>query len=122
MTTTKKDLLIGIVGPCSSGKSTLLAGLIKHKIHARNIAQEHSFVKDMWQRLTNPDLLIYLYVSYPIAQNRRKLNWNLADFEEQLHRLRNARENADFFLDTDLLTPEEVLEEILHFIKENSHA
>lgn len=122
MTTIRKGLLIGIVGPCSSGKSTLAAGLKKHKVRARNIAQEHSFVKDMWQRLTNPDLLIYLQVSYPIAQNRRNLNWNLADFEEQVHRLRNARENADFFLDTNLLSLEEVLEEVLRFIEESSHA
>ena len=122
MTTTKKDLLIGIVGPCSSGKSTLAAGLKTHKIRARNIAQEHSHVKDMWKRLTNPDLLIFLQVSYPVAQIRRKLNWNIADYEEQGHRLRYARIKADYFLDTDLLTPEEVLKEILHFIEEITHA
>jgi len=93
-----------------------------HKIHARNIAQEHSHVKDMWKRLTNPDLLIFLQVSYPVAQIRRKLNWNISDFEEQGRRLRNALEKADFILDTDLLSPEEVLEEILHFIEESTHA
>ena len=122
MTTTKKELLIGIVGPCSSGKSTLVAGLKKHRVHARNIAQEHSYVKDMWQRLTDPDLLIFLQVSYRIAQIRRKLNWNLADYKEQGHRLRHARKKADFYLDTDLLTLKEVLEDVLHFIEESSHA
>ncbi|MBC8335804.1 MAG: hypothetical protein ISR59_06295 [Anaerolineales bacterium] len=122
MTNTKKELLIGIVGPCSSGKSTLVAGLKKHMVHARNIAQEHSYVKDMWRRLINPDLLIFLQVSYPIAQIRRKLNWNLADYEEQGHRLRHARKLADFYLDTDLLTPKEVLEAALDFIKESSDA
>ncbi len=122
MTNTKKELLIGIVGPCSSGKSTLVAGLKKHRVHARNIAQEHSYVRDMWQRLTNPDLLIFLQVSYPIAQIRRKLNWNLAEYEEQGHRLSHARKMADLYLDTDLLTPKEVLEAALHFIEESSRA
>jgi len=122
MTTIKENLSIGIAGPCSSGKSTLVAGLKKHHIHARSIAQEHSYVKDMWRRITNPDLLIFLQVSYPIAQLRRKLNWNISEYEQQRHRLRNARKNADFLLNTDLLTPEEVLEETMLFIKEASNA
>ena len=59
MTATNQRLLIGIVGPCAAGKSTLVADLAKHGYRTRHIAQEHSHVKDMWQRLTNPDLLIF---------------------------------------------------------------
>ncbi len=72
----------------------------------------------MWHRLTNPDLLLFLQVSYPIAQERRKLNWNYAEYKEQKYRLRDAHQHADFYLDTDSLTPEEVLTEVLEFIKE----
>ena len=122
MTTDRKKLLSGIVGPCSAGKSTLVAGLEKRGVFARNIAQEHSYVKDMWQRLTNPDILIYLDVSYHVAQTRRKLNWNTGEYETQKHRLRNARKHADLYLQTDALSPEEVLSQVLDFLKEFSDA
>ncbi len=117
MTITKNIFVIGVVGPCSSGKSTLVAGLVKHGIYARNIAQEHSFVKDMWRRLTNPDILIFLDVSYSIAQERRKLNWNTEEYKEQKHRLRDARQHANFYLDTNELSPEEVLGTVLTVLK-----
>ncbi len=117
MITNKKNLLIGIVGPCSAGKSTLAAGLKKRGLYARDIAQEHSYVKDMWRRLTNPDVLIFLDVSYPVAQMRRKLNWNTREYETQENRLRDARQYADFCLDTDELNPTEVLEKVIAFME-----
>lgn len=118
----RKKNLIGVVGPCSSGKSTLVAGLKKRGVSVRHIAQEHSYVKDMWQRLSNPDILIFLDVSYPVAQERRKLNWTTGEYEKQTHRLRHARQYADLYLDTDNLSPKEIQMEVLNFIKEISHA
>lgn len=120
MTTTRKTPLVGLVGPCSSGKSTLQNKLEERGIRVRHIAQEHSYVKDMWRRLSNPDILIYLHVSYAVAQSRRKLNWEIEEYEKQLRRLRHAREHADLYLDTDSLTPEEALEKALNFIQEVS--
>ncbi|MBT3314448.1 MAG: hypothetical protein HN390_07515 [Anaerolineae bacterium] len=114
----KKKPLIGVVGPCSSGKSTLVAGLKKRGVSVRQIAQEHSYVKDMWQRLSDPELLVFLNVSYPIAQERRKLSWTAGEYEKQTHRLRHARQHADLYLDTDKLTPEEILKKVLSFIVE----
>ncbi len=70
-----KKLLIGVVGPCAAGKSTLIAGLTRLGYRTRHIAQEHSYVKDMWQRLTNPDILVFLDASYPTTCQRRKLDW-----------------------------------------------
>ncbi len=58
--------LIGVVGPCAAGKTTLVSGLRQAGYEVRHIAQEHSYVADMWKRLTNPDILIYLHVSYPL--------------------------------------------------------
>jgi cytidylate kinase len=110
------DLKIGIVGPCAAGKSTLIAGLRLRGFQAKHIAQEHSYVKDMWRRLTNPDVLIYLDVSYPVSLRRRKLDWNEAEYQVQIDRLAHARQNADLIIDTDPLQPEEVVERVLRFI------
>ena len=109
--------LIGIVGPCGSGKSTLIAGLEKHGYRCRHIAQEHSYVKYMWQRITNPDVLIFLQCSFENSTSRRKLNWLPADHEEQLRRLSHAREHADLIIDTDSLNAEDVLAQALDFLK-----
>jgi thymidylate kinase len=109
--------LIGILGPCGAGKSTLLAGLERHGYHCRHIAQEHSHVPAMWQIITNPDALIYLHVSFEKATARRRLNWNRKDYDEQLSRLTHARLHADLFIDTDPLTPNEVLTLALDYLK-----
>lgn len=100
--------MIGIVGVCASGKSTLIKNLQHLGYSCRHIAQEHSYVKDMWQRLTNPDILIYLSVSYEKTLERRKLNWNRHEYQVQLDRLAHARENCDHMIDTDELNPDEV--------------
>jgi thymidylate kinase len=112
--------LIGVVGPDAAGKSTLIAGLTRLGYRTRHIAQEHSFVKDMWQRLTNPQILIFLDVSYTTSCHRRKLDWTEADWQEQQDRLSHARANADLYLDTDKLTAEEVLNRVVEFIKKGS--
>jgi cytidylate kinase len=110
-------ILVGIVGPCGSGKSTLIASLEARGYPCRHIAQEHSYVKDMWKRITNPDVLIFLQASFPVCTARRKLNWNEADFAEQQRRLSHALANADLIVDTDALTPDEVAARALEFLE-----
>jgi deoxyadenosine/deoxycytidine kinase len=109
--------LIGIVGPCGSGKSTLKAGLQKHGYICRHIAQEHSYVQAMWQKIAKPDLLIYLNASFPVSTARRKLNWQKKDHDEQLRRLNHARQHAHLLIDTDMLTPEQVLQKALDYLQ-----
>lgn len=113
--------LIGIVGPCGSGKSTLMEGLEKYGYRTRHIAQEHSYVRDMWKRITNPDLLVFLQASYPVASRRRNLIWSEAEYLEQQRRLAHARENADLFIDTDPLDPNQVLALTLGWIRHHRH-
>lgn len=110
-------MIIGVVGLCGAGKSSLVAGLKTEGFIVRHIAQEHSYVPDMWKRLTNPDILVYLDVSYENTIHRRKLDWTYAEYSEQLHRLRHARQFADLYLDTNLMRIDEVLNAALTFIK-----
>ena len=110
-------LLIGVVGPCASGKTTLTAGLKRLGYRSRHIAQEHSYVKDMWQRLTKPDLLIFIDASYPVTCQRRRLDWTEEEYAEQHRRLAHARQHADLYLNTDNLTVGEVLERVVQFIQ-----
>jgi deoxyadenosine/deoxycytidine kinase len=101
MDTTRRKLLIGIVGPCGAGKSSLVERLSPYYSCVRAIAQEHSYVPTMWQRLTNPDVLIYLDASYPVTVQRRKLNWTEAEYQIELERLAHARQHADITIQTD---------------------
>ena len=108
--------LIGVVGPCGSGKSTLVAGLEKNGYVCRHIAQEHSYVPDMWQLITQPGILIYLNASFAVSTARAKLNWLEKDHAEQLRRLSHARAHANLLIETDDLTPEGVLQRALDFL------
>jgi thymidylate kinase len=109
----KRSDLIGIVGPCSAGKSTLISKLGKKGYQCRHIAQEHSYVPNMWQEIVNPLVLIYLDVSYDVSMDRKPLNMSTHEFDEQRMRLEHARQHADIYLCTDLLNPGEVFEEVL---------
>jgi cytidylate kinase len=110
--------LVGVVGPCGSGKSTLITGLENNGYRCRHIAQEHSYVQTMWQKIARPDILIYLEASFPVSTSRRQLNWQKKDHDEQLRRLSHAREHASLFVDTDDLTAEQVLQKVLNYLKE----
>ena len=107
---------IGLVGICGSGKSTLAARLRKHGFTIRQIAQEHSQVPEMWKRISNPDLLIYLDVSYPVTMQRKNFTWKESEYLEQERRLTHAREHADLVIDTNHLSPQEIEQIVLEYI------
>jgi GTPase SAR1 family protein len=108
---------IGIVGPCACGKTTLIQGLAQHGYQAKHIVQEHSYVPGMWQLISKPDLLIFLDVTYEESMRRRVMDWTPDEYAEEQLRLRHARENADFYVQTDGLTPQEILNQVLYFLK-----
>ncbi len=113
----KLQPLVGIVGPCGAGKTTLAEGLQRNGYRAHAIVQEHSFVKDMWQRLTMPDVLIFLQASCSVGGERRQMKWTESEWEEQQRRLAHAKEHADFYLNTDSLGIVEVLDLVLEFLQ-----
>jgi adenylate kinase family enzyme len=102
------DPLIGIVGPCGAGKTSLAGKLSTQYSRVRAIAQEHSYVPDMWRRITNPDILIYLEASYAVTIQRRNLSWSESEYQIELDRLAHSRANADIIIVTDTLTLDEV--------------
>jgi len=112
------NLKIGVVGTCGSGKSELVAGLEKHGYTAKHIAQEHSFAPKMWQQLTNPDILVYLSVSFPVTLKRKSFNWSEKEYEEQISRMQHAITHADIKIQTDDLAPGEVLAQVLKVLEE----
>jgi deoxyadenosine/deoxycytidine kinase len=112
-----KTLRIAVVGPCASGKSTLTQALKAAGYEARHPAQEHSYVANMWQRIAQPDLLIYLDVDYANTLARRpNTGGGPQRLAEQQHRLRHARENCDFYLDTSELSVVEVETAVFNFL------
>jgi hypothetical protein len=111
-------LRIAVVGPCASGKSTLVAALKAAGYDARHPAQEHSYVKDMWLRRVNPDVLIYLDLSYESYQQRRPNDDAGPEYlDMQRARLAHARAHADLVVDTSELMAEEVRAAVAGFLE-----
>lgn len=106
---------VGVVGPCKSGKSTLVRGLQQAGFDAIQIAQEHSFSPRMWQVIGKPDVLVFLDCQYE-ATVSRGLNWTRAEYEEQRPRLSDARAHAHLVLDTDVVESQEILQRVLDFL------
>ena len=104
---------IVVVGRCASGKSLLVDGLKPLGYDARSCAQEHSYVPDMWQRLSRPQFLVYLHASLQTIRQRRPAEYEQAYLCEQDRRLAHAREHCDLYVSTDALTPQQVLHLVL---------
>ncbi len=113
-----KPLRIAVVGPCTSGKSTLVKALRAAGYDARQPAQEHSYVPYMWQKFTQPDRLIYLDVDYENTVVRRPKNAGSPQrLHEQRQRLKHARQHCNLYLDTCHLTPVQVQDHVLTYLK-----
>ncbi|MBN1247938.1 MAG: hypothetical protein JXC32_09800 [Anaerolineae bacterium] len=72
----------------------------------------------MWRVFANPDLLIYLDVSLEVAAQREQLSQPSSWWvEEREVRLADARAHYDLYLDTTDLTPAEVTDQAIRFLR-----
>lgn len=113
------NLKVAVVGACASGKSTLVSSLREVGYKARHVAQEHSYVPNMWQRICQPDVLIYLDVNYESIRTRRPhLDFRPEHLAEQNRRLAHARQHCHLYLDTNELNPTQVQDQTLSFLQQ----
>ena len=92
-----------VVGPCASGKSTLVDGLRSIGYHAVVCGQEHSEIPTLW-RHCGPAALIALEVDLATVRRRRGADWPEAMFDRQRGRLADAVAAADFVLNVSRLS------------------
>jgi hypothetical protein len=98
--------LIAVVGVCAAGKTTLAQAMRARGYNVRQVLQEHSYVPYMWQRITAPDVLIYLDAQLETIRKRRQdPEFPAGLFEQELARLAHAREHCDLYVPTDDMTP-----------------
>ncbi len=110
--------LIKVVGMSASGKSTLVQGLRAAGYRARPVSQEHSNIPDLWHQFDRPFVLIYLHVDLAGQRRRRPdVSWSREAWHLEWERLAHARSHADLRIDTGDLTPDQVLEIALRFLR-----
>lgn len=107
---------VAIVGPCASGKTTLVLGLRAVGVDARSVAQEHSQVPSLYRR-NGFEVLVYLDVSYLQVVRRREVSWGPERLRDEAVRLREARRAADLVLDTDGRSAMQVLSTVRVYLE-----
>lgn len=104
----QRPIRIAVVGPCASGKSTLVRRLRAEGWDARMPAQEHSGIPDMWRKLLAPDILVALDARDEVLQSRRPdVDLDSKYLATERERLAHAHAHADLIIDTSDLTPDE---------------
>lgn len=98
-TGTGDDRRIVVVGPCASGKTTLVDALVQRGYRAYAVAQEHSIIPDLWRK-RDPDIVIALDLDLDVVRERRSPTWSADIYAAQHERLRPAFESADLMIDT----------------------
>lgn len=99
---------IVVVGPCASGKSTLVSALRNLGYDARVSGQEHSEISHLWRR-SEPDVLIALKVDIAAVLKRRGQTWPPWLLDIQVARLQSAFAAADLSIDTSRSTVDEMV-------------
>jgi broad-specificity NMP kinase len=108
---------ISIVGPCASGKSTVVRALRMYGYDAHVTSQEHSAVPRLWNK-REPAILIALQADLEsIRLRRRNPRWSRAVFLEQQSRLADAFSHADHVIDTSNRSANDVVHELLKFLE-----
>ncbi len=113
--TRRKGPRVVVVGPCASGKTTLVRNLQAMGVDARVSGQEHSAIRNLWQRL-EPDVLIALDLDLETLRERRGSTWPAGLYGIQHARLEGAFDSANALIDTSQTPEAEVLEAAMEVI------
>lgn len=103
------------MGVCGAGKSTLEQRLRALGFDAFSVAQEHSYVRELWRKRA-PDVLVYLDANLSTIRRRGHKTFSRILLEDERKRLAWARRRADIYIKTDRLTPDEVVGTVLDFL------
>ena len=107
---------IVVVGPCASGKSTLVAALRTLGYDAHVSGQEHSEIATLWQH-SAPDVLIALEADITAVRHRRGDSWPEWLHDLQVRRLAAASRAADLAIDTTLLSTQAVVARVIAYLE-----
>jgi energy-coupling factor transporter ATP-binding protein EcfA2 len=107
---------IVVVGPCASGKSTLVAALRTLGYDAHVSGQEHSEIATLWQH-SQPDVLIALDADITAVRDRRGDAWPEWLHDLQVQRLADASRAANLAIDTTTLSPQTVVERVVAYLQ-----
>ena len=105
-----------VVGPCASGKTTLVNGLRSLGYNAVACGQEHSEIRTLW-RCSGPGALIALEVDLATVRRRRGADWSAELLDRQRLRLADAVAAADLVLDVSRLSEAAVLARVLRALE-----
>jgi hypothetical protein len=119
----KRRLRVVVVGPCASGKTTLVGNLRRLGYDIHSCAQEHSGVPRLWKVRCRADVLIFIDAELEtIASRQNRTDWTMTRLGAQRKRLADAREHCDFYLRTDDLSREQVATAVDDFLREQGIA
>lgn len=113
---------ISVVGPCASGKSTVVRALRMHGYDAHVTSQEHSAIPTLWSR-QDPSVLIALQADLEsVRLRRRNPRWSRAVWQAQQDRLADAFAHADYLADTSNLNANQVVRDLLDYLESRARA
>jgi deoxyadenosine/deoxycytidine kinase len=110
------QLKVAVVGPCASGKTTLVRNLREHGYDAFVVAQEHSAIPALWAR-QHPDVLIALHADLSTIRQRRGAGWSEDIYAAQIQRLSDAYNSADLRIDTTEVPEQSAVEQSLTLLQ-----
>jgi hypothetical protein len=108
-----------VVGPCASGKTTLVGNLRPLGYNIKSCVQEHSLTPQLWKRFSKAELLVFLDAELStISRRQNRSDWTQRRLDDQRQRLADARANCDLYVRTDGLTREQVADAVETFLRE----
>jgi deoxyadenosine/deoxycytidine kinase len=107
---------VTVIGPCASGKTTLVERLKAAGYDAWVTSQEHSGVPDLWNH-QRPDAVIGLRTDLETIRRRRGAGWSKVIFEAQMERLQRAYGASGIIVDTSVSSEDETLDASLTYLE-----